>query len=249
MTPMNISSTPPSAPHPSLIPWNSSAHSDLALVCIPWAGAGAAPFRAWGPVIGGVATVYGVRLPGRENRPSDAPAKSLAQVVDEMVKELAGLGVRRIALFGQCSGALLALELAEALSRPPHDLELTHLVVASQLPPSVVAEERVSSTENVMQYVPEEFREEPDLLEILLPVIAGDVDLVADYHHSPGTSLKEPITVVYGARDELLDRARIDGWRMETTGPTNFHEIAGGDHLLGGESWLKLARLVRAALT
>lgn len=237
-------------PNPkALVRWNTSANSGLTLVCIPWAGAGAAPFRPWGPVVGEAATVYGVRLAARENRRMEPPAKSLTQVIDETVQELLGLGVRRVALFGQCSGALLAFELAKALFKSCHDLEVTHLIVASQLPPSVFTKVGVESRQALTQYVPEDLREEPELVEVLLPIIAGDINLVADYSYSPDVSLDVPLTVIYGARDEVLDRAKVDGWRLETNGPTNFYEIAGADHLLGGAAWLKLAKIVGATLT
>ncbi|MEV4690560.1 thioesterase domain-containing protein [Micromonospora echinospora] len=226
-----------------------SESSGLALACIPWAGAGASPFRPWGPVVGEAATVYGVRLAGRESRQTEPPTTSLAQVVDETVRELARLGVSRIALFGQCSGALLAFELARALLRSGHDIEVTHLVVASQLPPSVFATIDVESGQDLMQYVPEDFREEPDFVEVLLPIIAADMNLVSGYVYARDVPLEAPITAIYGGRDKMLDRAKVDGWRLETTGPTNFYEVAGGDHLLGGAAWLKLARIVRAVLT
>jgi surfactin synthase thioesterase subunit len=236
-------------PHASLIPWTAPASSGLALVCIPWAGAGAAPFRSWGPVIGDVATVYGVRLAGREHRQMEPPADTLAQVVAEIAAELTGLGVSRVALFGQCSGALLAFELAKALAGSGPDPDVTHLVVASQLPPHVFAAVDGESGEDLTHYVPEDLRDEPDLVEVLLPVIAADMRLVSDYAYPPDVAVDVPLTVIYGARDTILGRAEVDGWRLETTGPTTFYEIADGDHLIGGAAWLRLAKAVRAALT
>jgi surfactin synthase thioesterase subunit len=61
--------------------------------------------------------------------------------------------------------------------------------------------------------------------------------------------LTVPITVLYGAHDNDVSRAQLESWRRETSGPTNFSEIAGGDHLLGGDAWPKLAQAVRTALT
>src|SRR3954464_277085 len=97
-------------PHRSsaLVPWSAGAGDGTALVCIPWAGAGATPFRAWAPVIGDVATVHGVRLAGRESRQPAPLPTALDQVVAELVRDLVVLGPPRVALFGQCSGAILA---------------------------------------------------------------------------------------------------------------------------------------------
>ncbi|MBP2707788.1 thioesterase [Microbispora sp. RL4-1S] len=233
----------------SLVSWGAPAKTELALVCIPWAGAGAAPFRLWSPVLGDVSTVYGVRLAGRESRRTEPPADTVAEVVGDIAGELVDLGVRRVALFGQCFGAVLAFELAKALARSGHDIEVAHLLVASQLPPPCFAEADPEAEHDLMQYVPENFREEPDFVELLLPVIAADIGLVSRYVYEPGVFLAVPLTVVYGAHDSQLSRAQVDAWRRETTGPTNFREIAEGDHLFGGEAWLRLAETVRAALT
>ncbi|MEI5097680.1 thioesterase domain-containing protein [Streptomyces sp. PmtG] len=220
-----------------------------ALVCVPWAGAGATPFRPWGPVVGDAADVYGVRLAGRESRQTEPLPTSLDEVVDELVAELVALDAPRVALFGQCSGALLAYQTARRLHRTGEGPEVAHLLVSSQLPPRVLATTRVESGADVSRYVPEHLRDEPELLEVLLPILTADMRLVADYVHSADAPLDVPLTVLYGADDDLLGGADVDGWREETTGPSAFHEIAGADHLFGGAAWLELAKAVRTALT
>ncbi|WDZ86239.1 thioesterase II family protein [Micromonospora cathayae] len=233
----------------SLVSWGTPASNDRALVCIPWAGAGAAPFRPWTPVLGAVSTVYGLRLAGRESRRAEPPATTVAEVVDDVAAELADLGVPRVALFGQCSGAVLAFELAKALGRAGGDVQVTHLLVASQLPPPDVARLGPEAEHDLTQYVPADLRAEPDFVELLLPVIAADTSLMSGYVYQPDDPLTVPLTVLYGADDHQLSRPRLDGWRRETTGPTSFHEIAGADHLFGGAAWPKLAETVRDALT
>jgi surfactin synthase thioesterase subunit len=231
----------------SLVSWGAPAAGGRAIVCFPWAGAGAAPFRSWGAVLGDVATVHAVRLPGRENRRTDPPAATVAEVVGEVAAELTGLGVPRVALFGQCSGAILAFELARALAGSRADVEVTHLLVASQLAPPDFAGTDLGA-QDLLQYVPAGFREEPDFVDLLLPAIAADIALVSGYEYRPA-ALTMPVTVLYGADDPLVSRGRVDAWRHETTGPATFREIPGGDHLLSGAAWRTLAESVRAALS
>ncbi|MGW0411008.1 thioesterase II family protein [Streptomyces collinus] len=232
-----------------LIPWSAETGNSTACICIPWAGAGAAPFRAWAPVLADTADVYGVRLAGRESRQTEPPATSLGDVVDELVRELTELDASRVALFGHCSGALVAFELAHALSRNGAAPEVAHLVVASQLPPRAVRNTPVDQEQDLVRYVPEAFRGEPEMLEVLLPILTADMDLVAGYARPVDTPLDVPLTVVYGACDEDLGDAKVDGWRRETTGATAFREVAGADHLFSGAAWPALAETVRAALT
>ncbi len=236
-----------------LVPWSTgtatTTGNSTALACIPWAGAGATPFRPWGPVIGDAADVYGVRLAGRESRQTEPLPTSLDEVVDELVAELIALDVPRVALFGQCSGALLAYRTAQRLHGSGEGPEVAHLLVASQLPPRVLADDGDESGEDLTRYVPEHLREEPELLEVLLPILAADMRLVSDYVYAQDTPLDVPLTVLYGARDDLLSRAQVDGWRHETTGPSAFREVPDADHLFGGAAWLELAGEIRAALT
>src|SRR5256885_16239546 len=82
----------------SLVCWTRSAAADIALVCIPWAGAGAARFRQWAPLIGEHARLYGARLAGREARVSEPAATTLDAVVAELVEATARLPEGRIDL-------------------------------------------------------------------------------------------------------------------------------------------------------
>jgi surfactin synthase thioesterase subunit len=192
--------------------------------------------------------VYGARLAGRENRHAEPVAETSDQVVAEIISELTSLGVPRIALFGQCSGALLAYGLARKLAESGQGLEVEHLIVASQLPPSVFPEVDLDLGQDLTQYVPEDFRDEPEFVDMMLPVIAADMKLVSDFAYSADVPLQVPITVVYGDRDQMLGRPEVEDWCRETTGPVNFHEISDGDHLISGPAWLKLAKTIRAVL-
>lgn len=203
------------------------------------------PFRSWGPVLDGVAAVYGVRLAGRESRQTEPLATGLDEVVGALVRELGTLAEPRVALFGQCFGALLAFEVAKALHRPDAGPEVTHLFVASQVPPPAIADAGGEPGDDPRRYVPEDLREEPEMLEVLLPILTGDMALFAGYAYGPKTPLHVPLTVLYGAHDDLLGRADVDGWRDETTGPVGFHEIAGADHLFSGAAWLEVAGRIR----
>jgi surfactin synthase thioesterase subunit len=231
-----------------LIPWSATTIADTALVCIPWAGAGATPFRVWGPELDGDAAVYGVRLAGRENRQTEPPATDLATAIAELAGEVATLDVANVVLYGQCSGAVLAFELAHAVRRAERGPRLGHLVVASQLPPSVVADAPVESTGDLSRYVPEDLREEAELLDVLIPILAADMNLIAHYAYAPVEPLDVPLTVVRGDRDGQLIQSDMDGWRRETTASTNFLEIQDADHLFAGKAWLALAHAIRDVL-
>ncbi len=173
---------------------------------------------------------------------------ALEDVVETLVAELLALDAPRVALFGHCSGALVAFETARALRRHDKGPDLVRLVVASQVPPADVAGESVDADLDPSPYIPDDLREEPEMVELLTPIVTADMRLVANYVYRPDTPLAVPLTVLYGGADDRLSRAAVDGWRRETTGPTDVHEIADADHLFGGDSWLALAEAVATAV-
>ncbi|MFD8707483.1 thioesterase II family protein [Kitasatospora sp. NPDC059648] len=217
-----------------------------ALVCVPWAGSGAAPFRAWTHAFGQNAGVYGVRLPGRESRIEEAFLRDVDAMVAGIVDDVLDLGPRPIVLFGLCSGALLAHEAARVLGS-----RVSHLFVASQLPPidaaRVAAEELESREALAERYLTAEAAADPEMAELLLEVLEADIGAVSGYHYTPG-GLEIPITVFRGSDDHEISADLLDGWTAESTGRVAVREISGADHLFSGASWPELAAEIAAEL-
>lgn len=227
----------------ALVPWSAGPPDGPALLCVPWAGAGAAPFRTWGPLFPGDITVYGVRLPGRESRMAEAAPTDISQVVDALVQDVARLAHPRIAVFGHCSGALVGFETARALGPAA-----AHLLVASQLPPARAAqgaEEELGSRDGLARrYLSSELLGDPDIVDMLLPVLEADMRAVSDYRYRPGGLPGVPLTVFRGADDPEIEPGDTDGWRAETTGPVRVREVEGADHLFAGAAWQRLGARV-----
>lgn len=232
----------------ALVRWSEKGPFRTALVCIPWAGAGAAPFRSWPRVMGAAAAVYGVRLAGRESRFAEPLAEVFDIVVDELVEEIAHLSERRIVIFGHCSGAILAFEIARALSNSTSPPETVQLIVASQLPPNDQAEGGSDPGHDLARYLPIELSTAPELIELLVPIIEADVRLLASYTYRTSPMLEVPLLVIRGANDLLIRSKNLDGWRLATTGPTIFCELSDSDHLFTGNAWPALAAEVRKAI-
>jgi surfactin synthase thioesterase subunit len=235
----------------SLVRWSAPSDDRAAIVCIPWAGAGAAPFRSWGEALEDDAVIYGARLPGREIRLAEPHKRTVSAIVDELSSDVGRLPHERIALFGHCSGALIAFELAHAL-RSTRTCDPTHLLVASQLPPRMVAATDARDLEieerMIRRDLVETFAADPELLDLMLASVAADMHAVATYRYEAAERLSLPITVFVGSEDEYMRVADAAGWRDETAGPVTFREVAGADHLFRATAWHTLAEAVRSAL-
>lgn len=230
----------------ALIAFRPRSTENLALVCVPWAGAGAAPFRPWSSVFGAAATVYGVRLPGRESRIDEPCLGDVDSLVKSIVPEVEALGDRPIVLFGHCSGALLAYEAARALGS-----RVARLVVASQLPPAEAARtatDELGSRQSLAErYLGADVTGDPEMRALALEVLEADIRAVSGYHFVPG-ELRIPITVFHGADDREIRSADLGGWASESLVLSEIREVANADHMFSGASWMKLAELIAAEL-
>lgn len=228
-----------------LVRWTGSGQHELALICIPWAGAGAVPFRAWGPMMDGVAAVYAVRLAGREARFGELPSARIGPVVDEVTAAVAALPHTRVALLGHCSGAVIAYEVAKTL-RSLRAPALARLIVVAQQAPRDLAASSLDVDPTAS--IPVHFLSNPEFAEILIPILAADMKMISDYEYHPAEPLDVPITVICGSRDEAVAHEELAGWREETSRATNWLEVDDADHLFSGDAWLKLGSQVRAEL-
>lgn len=231
-----------------LVRWTLGGRYDRALLCIPWAGAGAAPFRTWVPVVGDVAAVYGVRAAGRETRFREDLPGTLGAVVEELVAAIGALSEERVVLFGHCSGAIAAFEVARALRNGASTRRVERLVVVGQMAPRLLDAPSPPEEHDLERYVPEPLQTEPELVEHLLRAIAADMRLVTRYQYVEAEPLDVPLTAIRGGRDEALTDADVSRWCDETSAATTCTTVPDADHLFSGDAWLALAQEVRSAI-
>lgn len=211
------------------------------LLCIPSAGLGVAPFFPWAEAFLGFANVWGARLPGREKRILEEPLttiETMAAALAESASEVAAAD--ELIMFGHCSGALIAYELAHliASSREPGSLIL---IVSSQLIPTVDRHSNHLSVANMstpelIEYLrdiggtPEDILHDEDLMELVEPVIRADVTAVENYRHpAHRPTLSIPLLAVGGRNDIVVDDSELRKWSIFSSGPFRVHQFD-GDH-------------------
>ncbi|MFI2370858.1 thioesterase II family protein [Streptomyces sp. NPDC018833] len=203
-----------------------------ALLCLPPAGAGCQQFRAWTPALAGVAQVYGVQLPGRENRWREPMPDTFGEAVEAIAAELRPIvsAGRRLVVFGHSFGGLLGYEVARrvtpdalvvsACRAPGHwtgagrgivddDEELDKLFDTAGLDPAFLDE---------------------DTRALMVEMLRKDARLSLSYTHVPGRPL--PVAVhTWGADgDETVTAQELAGWAAVTTAGFHVHRVQGGHH-------------------
>jgi surfactin synthase thioesterase subunit len=218
-----------------------------ALVCFPYAGGNAVNFRPLaGALRGSGLAVYAVELPGHDLTASREPFAPIAQVVEQVVAEIASLGLARVMLWGHSSGTAHAVETARRLQELGVDVERVFL--AAHLPGDP-GDRRAAATELGGRSDAE--------TAALLSADSGYTELGeldaqraehvgAAYRHDcvsahryfadaldspPAVKLSAPVTVVVAADDPATADAgsRHLDWRLLAE-HVDLHELAGGGH-------------------
>jgi medium-chain acyl-[acyl-carrier-protein] hydrolase len=207
------------------------------LFCIPYAGGAASAYRGWAEGLPDDVDVCAVQLPGRGARFREAPFRNMADLVPALAEGLLPLLDLPFALFGHSMGAVVAFELARELrrrgGRPPALLALS----GHQAPPRpdpkppishLPDEEFLAEVQTRYDGIPPEVLAEEELLQLLLPVLRADVQLLESYTYVQEAPLDCPISCFGGEDDPHVSLADLEAWGDETRGPLRVRTFPGG---------------------
>ena len=220
-----------------LIPITPARRSGVRMICFPYAGAGAIIYRSWAALLDPGIECFAIQPPGRGSRFREDLLSSVSEYA-----RLASLAIRSLPadrpliLFGHSLGALAAYETAVQLKRA--DCQLDSLVLSGrQDPDSPCKREPISHLQNdvfieqMASYngTPAEVLANPDLLELLLPMIKADFSMSEQYRGRSETKLGCRVFALGSRNDDWLDADSLDQWAKVTSGEfqTQWFE---GDH-------------------
>ncbi|HEV7474828.1 MAG TPA: alpha/beta fold hydrolase [Pyrinomonadaceae bacterium] len=225
------------------------------LFCFPYAGGGAAIFRAWSRELESDIEIIPALLPGRESRLREPAHTRLDPIIDALASDIIPYLDKPFAFFGHSMGALISFELARRL-RQEHGIEPDHLFIsgrrAPQLPekdphvhelpePDFVAEvERLNGT-------PREVLAHAELRALLVPALRADFGVCQTYTYLDDAPLSCSLTVLGGLNDETVSREKLEAWCTQTTGVCRL-QMFPGDHFFINTEQFAILQLIRKEL-
>jgi surfactin synthase thioesterase subunit len=239
-----------SVEHPSLVRWDAAGSAEVGLVCLPWAGAGAAPYAAWAGVLADITQVWAVRLPGRESRFVEPPVDDLNVLAEDIASQLERATSGPLVLFGLCFGGILAFEVAHRL-HARGTRRVLRLIVASQVAPPYATADRSNTdirAELAGLGLDDDLSVDEEMFELVRSAIEADARAVERYTSRERPPLPMPISAMVSTRDPIIDRAEVAAWSQETGAEFDLTALPWGDHLFTGNSWVRLACSVGGAI-
>jgi medium-chain acyl-[acyl-carrier-protein] hydrolase len=229
--------------------------AQIRLFCFPYAGLGASAFRRWNGLFDAEIDVCAVELPGRETRQPEPLMRSMDAIVDAALAALAPYAERPFALFGYSMGALIAFELARRLGANPF---LRHLFVAARRAPQCaeplgrIADlddaRFVDAVQSRYGGIPAPVLACPELLELLLPRLRADFEVLESYVYREHEPLPCGISVFGGIDDPTVARAELSAWQTQTAEPGIRLRMLPGGHLFLQEQRSALADAIASDL-
>lgn len=228
----------------------------LQLICLPYAGAGAAVYRGWQRLMPHWVELVALDLPGRGLRQAEPAVWDWRELIDIVMSSL-GRRIRTpLALFGHSMGALVAVELAHELrlrgGQAPVWVGVSGCVAPRRRELNLswldCSDERLIAELRSLGGTSPEVMGCRDLLDVILPTVRADFHLCGSYQPLDRTPLACPFLVLGGHSDPLSrPRDNLSAWSLETSGLCRVEMVHGG-HFFVHESEAAVVALVASSL-
>jgi surfactin synthase thioesterase subunit len=210
----------------------------LRLFCFPSAGGGASSFHAWFRGMPPEVHLCPIQLPGRENRLLETPFTRIPPLVSILADVIAPLLDMPFILYGHSMGALIVFELTRELRRR-NQPDPERLMVSAQRAPDIrdcgppvhhlPDREFVAAMCRQYNAIPDFVLADPDVLQVYLPVLRADLEMIQAYTYIPEPPLACPISVFGGLQDPTTAESDLQGWRNHTSSGFSLRMLP-GDH-------------------
>jgi surfactin synthase thioesterase subunit len=209
----------------------------MRLFCSPYAGGNSVIFQHWANALPANVELHAIHLPGRGARLKEPCFTQLFPLVNVIADSLLPYLDKPFAFFGHSMGGLINFELARELRRR-YRLEPVHLFISGRQAPQVPNRESILHNLAEPAFIEEMRRlngtpptvlENPDLLELLIPLLRADFEICETYAYVPGKPLNCSITALGGVDDQDVSAADLEAWREQTTAKFSLRLLP-GDH-------------------
>lgn len=196
----------------------------LRLFCFPFGGGGASFYRSWPDGLPTDVEFCAVQLPGRENRLREPPFTQLSILIETLIRFLEPYLDIPFAFFGHSMGALIGFELAREL-RKQNSTGLIYLFVSGRRAPQIADPDPPKHNLPKSEFIdelrhyngtPELVLQEPELMEIFLPLLRADFSILETYVYKNGDPIDCPITAFGGRQDSKVSHEDLAAWREQT---------------------------------
>lgn len=198
--------------------------ADTRIFFFPYAGGGPAVFSKWSTELPDNLEAQIAHYPGRGSRHNEPPIKSLAVLIEELTQAIQPLLDKPFLFFGHSLGGTVAFELARSLRQnglPQPNILFISACGAPHIPDPYPPIHALSESEFInslkeLNGIPQEILNNTGVLNLFIPTLRADFELIEGYEYKPDKPLDIPIFAFGGSNDPHVSREQLEGWAMQT---------------------------------
>ncbi|MFZ5989472.1 MAG: thioesterase II family protein [Bacillota bacterium] len=198
----------------------------LRLFCFPYAGGIAEVYYSWIEDLPEDIELVAIQYPGHVLGADDKLYTRLSVMVRDLLEEISGFFDKRYAFFGHSMGAMVTCELTryiceDGLKRPDY------LFFSARNPPHLPIVHPLMHKMSTSEYIqvlrafnvlPEEVVNNKELLQVILPVLKADFEMIETWQYNPYTPAYDiPVCTFAGVNDSLALPKNMLEWQKYTT--------------------------------
>jgi medium-chain acyl-[acyl-carrier-protein] hydrolase len=220
----------------------------MRLFCFPYGGGGRAIYDTWPKNLPPFVEVYSAQLPGHGQRYSEPLITHMPTLVEMLTQATLPFLDRPFVFFGHSMGAVICFEVARNLRRKQRQ-EPRYLFVsghgAPQIPKTTPWLHEQSDSEFIKELnnlgTAKDLLDHAELLELLLPVIRADYQLIETYIYTREPPLTCPIMAFGGTEDKTVPREHLDKWKEQTASEFGVRMFNGSHFFIHSEESVLLS--------
>ncbi|ELR97044.1 thioesterase II family protein [Gloeocapsa sp. PCC 73106] len=211
--------------------------AQLRLFCFPYAGGSGWVFRPWLNHLPEAIELCLIELPARGKRWNESPIVRLESLLEALKGAILPHLDLPFAFFGHSMGGLVSFELTRLLATE-HQISPVYLLVSGCRAPQIRDRNppihHLPDTEFIQELcrlngTPQAVLEDTELMQLVLPALRSDFEILETYNYSADTPLNCPIAVFGGLQDEKVPQEDLQAWKFQTN-QTFYLEMFEGDH-------------------
>jgi len=177
-------------------------HKSLRLFCFPYAGGNSSVYQDWDKHLDENISLVSVHLKGRLERMDEDAINDIDILVDELYYNIKPFLDEPFAFFGHSLGGLVAFALLEKLEE--NGYKAKKLIVSASKAPHVYAldkldnysDETLVSKLKAHNNTPDYVFESKELMELILPTIRADYQLLDSYKNTKDKKINSKIIIL-----------------------------------------------------
>ena len=176
-------------------------------------------------------------------------------MIEALTPRISSLLDKKFALFGHSMGAIIAFELARELRRRT-GLQPEHIFISGSRAPQLrdtspitydLPDNEFRAELRKLNGTPAEVLENAELMNLMLPLLRADFELVQTYQYCDEPPLDCPLTIYGGLQDPEISREALLPWEQQTKAQFSLQMLP-GDHFFLRSASHQLLDLLRQEL-